>query len=77
MQISRLPRYLSGQKEYEVELQFSSGLLSYPDRVVNSEESVDGEKIPDFQDHHASAPGLLTYGMDLYRIYLQFSSNVM
>ena len=58
LQISRLPRYLSGQKEYEVELQFSSGLLGYPDRVVNSEQSIDGEKIPDFQDHTVAPTGL-------------------
>ncbi|XP_076802649.1 uncharacterized protein LOC143446753 isoform X2 [Clavelina lepadiformis] len=46
IQIIRLPRYLSGQKEYEVELQFSSALLSYPDRVQTAEEAVDGEKLP-------------------------------
>ena len=37
-------RYLAGQKEYEVELQFSSGMLSYPDRVnTGGEEYRDGE----------------------------------
>lgn len=28
-----LPRYLAGQKEYEVELQFSSQILGFPDRI--------------------------------------------
>merc|ERR1712136_587541 len=46
IEVVRLPRYLTGQKEYEVELQFSAGLLSYPDRIVNAEKSSDGEKIP-------------------------------
>uniref|UniRef100_H2XRF8 Uncharacterized protein n=1 Tax=Ciona intestinalis TaxID=7719 RepID=H2XRF8_CIOIN len=50
IQVVRLPRYLSGQKEYEVELQFTSGLLSHPDRIENSEEAVDGEKIPIMED---------------------------
>ncbi|XP_078490654.1 uncharacterized protein LOC100184102 [Ciona intestinalis] len=50
IQVVRLPRYLSGQKEYEVELQFTSGLLSHPDRIENSEEAVDGEKIPTIED---------------------------
>ena len=36
-------RYLSGQKEYEVELQFSSGILAFPDRVKTGEEYRDGE----------------------------------
>ncbi|XP_077967584.1 uncharacterized protein LOC144421905 [Styela clava] len=49
-QIIRLPRYLSGQKEYEVELQFSSGLLSYPDRILDAEEAVDGEDTPERSD---------------------------
>ena len=46
-----MPRYLSGQKEHEVELQFTSSMLSYPDRLHNIEDSVgaDGEKIPDYQ----------------------------
>lgn len=37
-------RYMAGQKEYEVELQFTSGLLSSPDRTRTNEENVDGEK---------------------------------
>ena len=37
-------RYLAGQKEYEVELQFSSGMLAYPDRVdTGGEQYRDGE----------------------------------
>ena len=46
-EIVRLPRYLAGQKEYEVELQFSSGILNSPDRIKAAEEmTFDGEKIP-------------------------------
>ena len=38
-------RYFAGQKEYEVELQFSSGLTGYPDRVKTGwEEARDGEE---------------------------------
>lgn len=37
-------RYIAGQKEYEVELQFSSQLMSFPDRVKGAEEAVDGEQ---------------------------------
>ena len=33
-----------GQKEYEVELQFTSGLVSYPIRTKTGEEFVDGEQ---------------------------------
>ena len=43
-EIIKLPRFLAGQKEYEVELQFTSGLLAFPDRVRTAEESRDGEK---------------------------------
>ena len=32
-----------GQKEYEVELQFTSGMISYPIRTKTGEEFVDGE----------------------------------
>ncbi|KAK3732447.1 hypothetical protein RRG08_037451 [Elysia crispata] len=43
--IIKLPRYFAGQKEYEVELQFSSGLTGYPDRVQTGwEETRDGEE---------------------------------
>lgn len=35
---------MAGQKEYEVELQFTSGLLSSPDRTKSGEENIDGEK---------------------------------
>jgi hypothetical protein len=41
-QVLKLPRYLAGQKEYEVELQFTSGLLGFPDRLGDSESAVDG-----------------------------------
>lgn len=43
-EIIKLPRYMAGQKEYEVELQFTSGLLSSPDRTKTVEENIDGEK---------------------------------
>lgn len=33
-EIVKLPRYVSGQREYEVALQFSSGLLGYPQRLA-------------------------------------------
>ena len=34
---------MAGQKEYEVELQFTSGLVSYPSRTNVDEEFIDGE----------------------------------
>ena len=37
-------RYLAGQKEYEVELQFSSGIIAFPDRIHTGEECRDGEE---------------------------------
>ncbi|VDI72896.1 Hypothetical predicted protein [Mytilus galloprovincialis] len=43
-EIIKLPRYLAGQKEHEVELHFTSGLIGYPDRVRSAEEYRDGEK---------------------------------
>ncbi|PIK53786.1 hypothetical protein BSL78_09280 [Apostichopus japonicus] len=43
-EIIKLPRFIAGQKEYEVELQFSSQLMSFPDRVKGAEEAVDGEQ---------------------------------
>ena len=33
-----------GQKEYEVELQFTSGLIGYPIRTKTGEECIDGEQ---------------------------------
>ena len=39
-----LHRYMAGQKEYEVELQFTSGILSYPSRTNIDEENIDGEE---------------------------------
>lgn len=43
-EVVKLPRYFAGQKEYEVELQFSSGLTSHPDRLKTGwEENRDGE----------------------------------
>jgi len=35
---------MAGQKEYEVELQFTSGILSYPSRTNIDEENIDGEE---------------------------------
>ncbi|XP_047145718.1 uncharacterized protein LOC100210827 isoform X1 [Hydra vulgaris] len=43
-EIIKLPRYMAGQKEYEVELQFTSGLLSAPVRTIQEEENIDGER---------------------------------
>ena len=38
---------MAGQKEYEVELQFSSGILNVPDRIKAAEDvTFDGEKVP-------------------------------
>ena len=42
-EIVRLPRYMAGQKEYEVELGFTSGMLGAPDRTRNAGENIDGE----------------------------------
>ncbi|CAB3994118.1 partial [Paramuricea clavata] len=39
-----LPRYMAGQKEYEVELQFTSNLLGHPKRTKTGEELADGEE---------------------------------
>jgi len=37
-------RYVSGQMEYEVELQFTSSLVNHPDRInLNGEEYKDSE----------------------------------
>lgn len=35
---------MSGQKEYEVELQFTSNLLGHPKRTKTGEELADGEE---------------------------------
>lgn len=43
-EIIKLPRYLAGQKEFEVELHFTSSMVGYPDRVRSAEEYRDGEK---------------------------------
>ena len=37
-------RYMAGQKEYEVELQFTSNLLGHPKRTKTGEELADGEE---------------------------------
>ena len=38
---------MAGQKEFEVELQFSSGILNVPDRIKAAEDvTFDGEKVP-------------------------------
>ncbi|XP_067936655.1 uncharacterized protein [Watersipora subatra] len=44
-EIIRLPRYIDGQKEYEVELKFSSALVNHPDRV-----NMDGEEYKDSEN---------------------------
>ena len=54
LQITRLPRYLSGQKEHEVELQFSSAMISYPDRLKDHQQPADGEKLPDYHSETSS-----------------------
>ncbi|XP_041465232.1 uncharacterized protein LOC121415911 isoform X1 [Lytechinus variegatus] len=57
-EIVRLPRYLAGQKEYEVELQFSSNLIGYPDRIKGAEEAIDGEEpVPGSQVDMVSSNG--------------------
>merc|ERR1712142_1245361 len=43
-EVIKLPRYLGGQKEFEVELNFTSSLLGHPDRLFGAEESRDGEQ---------------------------------
>ena len=42
-EIVKLPRFLAGHKEYEVQLQFSSGILAYPDCENTDEARHDGE----------------------------------
>ena len=42
-EIVKLPRFLAGHKEYEVQLQFSSGILAYPDCDNTDEARHDGE----------------------------------
>ena len=53
-QITRLPRYLSGQKEHEVELQFSSAMISFPDRLKDDQVAADGEKLPEYHSETGS-----------------------
>ena len=56
--VLKLPRYLAGQKEYEVELQFTSGLLGFPDRLQDTESAVDGnDPVVDQQDEVREALG--------------------
>lgn len=45
-EIVKLPRYTDGQREYEVELQWTSGLLGYPQREDSEEE----DEAQDFED---------------------------
>ena len=40
--LNSFSRYLAGQKEYEVELQFSSVMLGFLDRLRNDVPAVDG-----------------------------------
>jgi len=42
LSLSLIDRYLAGMKEYEVELQFTSGLLGYPDRIHDEHSAIDG-----------------------------------
>ena len=35
---------MAGQKEYEVELQFTSNLLGHPNRTNTEEDFIDGEE---------------------------------
>lgn len=43
-EIVKLPRHLASQKEYEVELEFSSSITGFPSRVNPGEEYRDGEE---------------------------------
>ena len=45
LKMEQIYRYMAGQKEYEVELQFTSGLLGAPTRTIAEEENIDGEKL--------------------------------
>ncbi|XP_070533195.1 uncharacterized protein [Ptychodera flava] len=57
-EVVKLPRYLAGQKEYEVELQFSSSIISFPDRTRGAEDPIDGEApIPGSTQDLASLEG--------------------
>ncbi|KAK7091940.1 uncharacterized protein [Littorina saxatilis] len=59
-EVVKLPRYYAAQKEYEVELQFTSGLTGHPDRVKTGwEDNRDGEDpVPGSASDLSSEPGL-------------------
>ncbi|XP_076438172.1 uncharacterized protein LOC143277267 isoform X2 [Babylonia areolata] len=63
-EVVKLPRYYAGQKEYEVELQFTSGLTGHPDRLKTGwEENRDGEdpmagSSSDLSSEHATSQGV-------------------
>eukprot|EP00042_Codosiga_hollandica_P055187 m.766769 g.766769 ORF g.766769 m.766769 type:complete len:1289 (-) comp59065_c0_seq41:1665-5531(-) len=40
-EVIKLPRYTAGQKEYEVELQYTSGLLGFPERSADPDDAED------------------------------------
>ena len=73
-------RYFAGQKEYEVELQFSSGLTGYPDRVKTGwEEARDGEEPEagssgDVSMEAGSNPGLV---LSKYEFYLKTKKKLI
>ena len=57
-------RHLAGQKEYEVELEFSSSITGFPSRVNPGEEYRDGEEpIPGSLSSMGSDPRYVTQGM--------------
>eukprot|EP01147_Barroeca_monosierra_P007714 gene7714-611_t len=41
--VSRLPRYTAGQREYEIELQYTSSILGHPEREINEALSYEDE----------------------------------
>eukprot|EP00730_Choanoeca_flexa_P018949 TRINITY_DN9241_c0_g1_i1.p1 TRINITY_DN9241_c0_g1~~TRINITY_DN9241_c0_g1_i1.p1 ORF type:complete len:540 (+),score=89.43 TRINITY_DN9241_c0_g1_i1:1442-3061(+) len=44
--VKRLPRYVGGQREYEVELQYTSGLLGFPQRQEPTAASLEDAALP-------------------------------
>ena len=55
-EIIKLPRYTSGQKEYEVEMQYSSGLFGFPERnEASTEDATQNESlIPEVREKEIS-----------------------
>lgn len=65
-----------------MELQFSAGLLSYPDRVENAEKTADGEKVPLPSDDSSSLSKShnlyvwkILYFLNSDRIFIVFSCH--